>query len=137
MNGQQITEATLMEAILARFPGFGPMWAEHLEFWGDGSRMLGNDVSEFGVYVRGLLERGERTEELEEVFAFAEEMMRAGDEDLKDQIATNFLENLVNAAGEDEAYDNLFVGLLGPLSLEYCKEWNRFSGGGIPALERA
>ena len=137
MTGQTPTEDTLMDEVLARFPGFAPMWEEHLEFWGGDVRGVGNDVAEFSAYVRKRLEGRERTGELERIFAFAEEMMRAGDEDLKDQIATNFLENLVNAAGEDEAYDNLFVGLLGPLSLEYCKEWNRFSGGGIPALERA
>jgi hypothetical protein len=139
MRAEKVTEATLMDAIIARFPGFKPMWEQHLAFWEDASRarMIGNDVAEFSAYVREVLGRKERTEELEQIFAFAEELMREGDEDVKDQIATNFLENLVNSAGQDPAYDALFVSLLGPESLGYCKEWNRFSGGGIPALENA
>ena len=136
MTGQTPTEDTLMDEVLARFPGFAPMWEEHLEFWGGDVRGVGNDVAEFSAYVRKRLEGRERTEELERIFAFAEEMMRDGDEAVKDQIATNLLENVVNSAGQDDAYDALFVSLLGPLSLAYCQEWNRFSGGGIPALEK-
>ena len=126
-----------MDAVLSRFPAFRPMWEEHLEFWDVDTRMVGNDVAEFGAYVIGLLEQGERTEELELIFGFTEDLMRDADEDVKDQIATNFLENIVNACGQDPAFDTLFVSLLGPESLAFCKEWNRFSGGGIPALENA
>lgn len=135
-QASDITEETLMEAILGRFPGFGTMWEEHLAFWEDDRRMVGNDVAEFSAYVRDLLARKERTRELEEIFVFAEELMRDGSPDVKDQVATNLLENVVNSAGQDSEYDALLVSLLGPHSLAFCKEWNRFSGGGIPALER-
>ena len=61
------------------------MWKGCLAFRKGSRRGPGNDVVEFSVEVRGLLEGGARTGELERRLARVEEVMRDGGEDPKDQ----------------------------------------------------
>lgn len=128
-------EATLMPDLVARFPGFAPAWAAHLDYWEGEPAGLCNDMAEFAVWVAGLLEAGARTPELEAVFGQVESLIGEGTEPVKDAVATCFLENIVNRIEPGTAWRGLFVGLLGPRSLAFCKAWDAFSGGGVPGLD--
>ena len=127
MNGYD--RATLMADLVARYPGFQDTWRAHLDYWEGEEAGLCNDMAEFAVYVGTLLEENERTPELEAIFGHVESLLDDGTEEVKDAVATCFLENLVNRLEPGTAYRELFTGLLGPKSLAYCKEWSAFSGG--------
>ena len=135
MNGYD--KSTLMPDLVARYPGFQDAWQAHLDYWEGEEAGLCNDMAEFAVYVGALLEANSRTPELEGIFGHIESLLEGGTEEVKDAVATCFLENIVNRIEPQTPYGELFTSLLGPKSLAYCKEWSAFSGGGTPAPDDA
>jgi hypothetical protein len=127
MNGYD--KATLMPDLVARFPGFEDLWLAHLDYWEGEPAGLCNDMAEFAVYVGSLLQENTRTPELETIFAHAESLLADGSDEVKDAVATCFLENIVNTIGPDTGWRDLFAGLLGPKSRAYCNDWDAFTGG--------
>jgi hypothetical protein len=125
----------VMPELVERFPGFRPRWDAHVDFWEGEEAGLCNDVAEFAHYIHETLEHDPDSEVLPAALTRAEELLETGTDEVKDAIATCFLENLVNRITQETAYTQTFVSLLGPRSLEYCRAWNEFSGGGIAELE--
>jgi hypothetical protein len=64
---------------------------------------------------------------ISEIFDVAEDFLASEVQELKDAVATCFLENLQNVTSShlDPAS---FVSLLGPRSKEYCIAWDKFTG---------
>lgn len=62
------------------------------------------------------------------VFDVAERLMVEGDNEVKDAVATCFLENLLNVASAGRIDASKFVDLLGPESRAYCRAWDEFTG---------
>jgi hypothetical protein len=74
------------------------------------------------------IKRGER------FFFFAEECLEEGDSNVKDAIATCFLENLLNAVSDEIIKLESFVQYLGENSKEFCKSWDLLTGVNTPGL---
>ena len=116
-----------MKTILMEFPSFEERWKEHLNYWGEEEAGLCNDMAEFSYHVVDLIVSGD-TENLAVIFKLIERLMSDGDEDVKDCVATCFLENLMNRVSDDVFPAANFVHLLGPESRAYCKAWDEFTG---------
>lgn len=58
-----------------------------------------------------------------------ERVLDEGDESSKDAVASGFLEALVAAADGGDVAVGRLMGLLGPLSIEYCDAWRSFTEG--------
>jgi hypothetical protein len=122
-----------MNLVLERFPGFRARWQVHVTWWEGEEAGLCNDISEFGRYVKHLIAAGEAGT-LPEVFAFIEELMDQGDNEVQDAIATCCLENLLNYSSGGSIAPESFVHLLGSKSREYCRTWDEFTGVRTPGL---
>jgi hypothetical protein len=71
--------------------------------------------------------------DLEPLFQAIERLMLEGNEDVKDAVATCFLENVLNATSKDVPAER-FVPLLGPESRAFCRAWDEFTGVKTPGL---
>lgn len=124
-----ITEEQYMVLILEKFPNFKKMWSEHLEWWGDEKAGLSNDMAVFSRYTIELLKNSEINHtELHEIFILIEKFMTDGSENLKDAVATCFLENIINATSWKTVNPLSFVNLLGAESKNFCKAWDEYTG---------
>lgn len=129
----KFTEDNCMDEVLNAAPGFRPAWQEHLDFWDGEPAGLTLDMIELATYASALLELGEK-DELPRIFALMESMLGEGSEDVKDAVATGFLETVVNPVTAETPYLPALVGLLGEKSKAYCQDWLRFTGGKLPDL---
>jgi hypothetical protein len=107
-------------------PEFGERWRIHRDYWNGAEAGLCNDVAEFSRFASDLIIEG-RIEDLREIFALIEELIVNGDEDVKDAIATCFVENLANWFVNNPSHEQ-FIKLLGPASRAYWKAWDDFTG---------
>lgn len=64
----------------------------------------------------------------ERIFDSIEFLLEMGDEEVKDAVTTCFLENLLNAMSGGSMKAKDFVRYLKPLSIEYCRAWDAFTG---------
>ena len=121
--------------ILERFPGFQSGWTAHLEYWEGEAAGLCNDMGAFTHYVCELLAAREPpSAELRAIFEMIEDLMVRGDEEVKDAVATCFLENLQNSESAGRIKAESFVPLLGKESRAYCRAWDAFTGTKTPGL---
>jgi len=72
--------------------------------------------------------------EHESVLECIEDLMREGCDDVKDAVATGFLEHLLNKASSGRLYFPTIAPLLGPECVRYCKAWDEFTGIKTPGL---
>jgi hypothetical protein len=81
--------------------------------------------------------REERKDNIKELMGIAEILLEHGSEDVKNAVATCYIENLVNTASDEKekavTYET-FIPYLGPKSKEYCKAWDEFTGCKTPGL---
>jgi hypothetical protein len=68
--------------LLGACPGFQPMSAEHLMWWGDEERGVYNDTAELATYLVLSYERGD-TSEFGAVFDTIERILTEGDEEAR------------------------------------------------------
>lgn len=122
-----VTGQECMDLVLREVPEFEPRWKSHLEYWGGEEAGLCNDMGALSSYVEGLAVEN-RQESLRPIFNLAERLMGEGDEEVKDAVATCFLENLINRTSSGGVPAEAFVHLLGPKSRAYCKAWDEFTG---------
>jgi hypothetical protein len=116
-----------MKTILERVPAFRVQWQTHLDYWNGEDAGLCNDISQFSHYVTELVVN-DQLENLSEIFNLIEQLTVDGDAEVKNAIATCFLENLLNVASTGRVDARKFVNLLGPKSRAYCKAWDEFTG---------
>ncbi|HEY9832053.1 MAG TPA: hypothetical protein V6D26_15820 [Stenomitos sp.] len=122
-----------MEEVLKAIPGFRESWQEHLDYWEGQPAGLVMDMIELATYVNNQLSNQEN-HDLENIFRLMETMLNEGTEEVKDAVATGFLESVINPVTKDTEYLPLLVSLLGEKSRAYCQEWLKFSGGELPNL---
>ena len=127
------TQDNCMEEVLKVVPCFRESWQEHLDCWDGKSAGLILDMIELAAYTNQLFLRNE-ADELKNLFSLVETMQNEGTQDVKDAIATGFLESIVNPVTKDTAYLPLLVSLLGEKSRAYCKEWLKLSGEELPGI---
>jgi hypothetical protein len=122
------------EAVARRFPDFVPHWQRYL---GD----LGADAWSPGFVSDALTSLaasrlGELGEEglIQDLFEFAELVLRTGTAAEQEAIATRFLEDLLNMGGSGRFDLEHMLPYLGPLSAEHCRGWDEFNGVRTPGL---
>lgn len=127
-----ITEKDCMGLLLEVVPEFRELWNKHLQWWGNETAGLCNDMSEFSNYIYKNIEN--MTDyELVKIFNIIERLIIEGNADVSTAATTCFLENLQNMS-----YDNpkllRFTKFLGPESRAYCVAWDEFMGVKTPGL---
>ncbi len=116
-----------MSYIFEKVPELSKKWQEHLDFWGEDEPGLCNDLRPLTLLTIDSIEKRD-TECLTRIFNTAEELLVIGDSDVKDVIATCFLESLVNISSAGTISSLSFVNLLGENSKIHCKKWDEFTG---------
>ncbi|MEM9538602.1 MAG: hypothetical protein AAGA60_03720 [Cyanobacteria bacterium P01_E01_bin.42] len=122
-----ISREDCMKQILEQIPDFHSAWSQYCEYWGDDCPGLCSDLTEFSDFVIMLLQNNKHSV-LSKIFLIIENLMLRGDEEVKDAVATCFLENLLNETSFGTINVNEFVHFLGEESYRYCKEWDDFTG---------
>ncbi|MBP7763207.1 MAG: hypothetical protein KA176_11595 [Alphaproteobacteria bacterium] len=116
-----------ISTILSEFPEFLEFWQEHLRYWDGEVRTVGIDVSAFSSFVISEISNMSK-EKRQCVFALVEKSLNYGTEDIKAAVATQFLENLLNAESAKKIKAEDFIDFLQPESRKYCEAWDNFTG---------
>lgn len=66
--------------------------------------------------------------ELEAIFREVERQLIEGSESIRSAVATGLLEALLHVESDKQFDFKVVVSYLGPRSVEYCREWDRFTG---------
>lgn len=109
-------------------PGVRPLYQAHLAWWGEDTPGIYNDVAELVHYLTDAYERGE-TSDFPTVFAFVEDLIRDGDQAVRDVAIVGILETLQNYASHRPFGNRVFVQWLGPLSRQGWAEVERMWEG--------
>jgi hypothetical protein len=117
-----ITKAQCVALILREVPAFCPTWQEHLDCWGDEEAGFWNDVAAFSQFFRDV--SGDLTNDgCSRIFDLIEQLMVEGDEDVRNAVATCFLENIANWVGEDDLPSGADFSYLGEESRTYFQAY--------------
>jgi len=122
-----------MDEVLKAISGFRERWQEHLDYWEGKSAGLVLDMIELAAYTNDQLSKNEN-KDLANIFGLMETMLNEGTQEVKNAVATGFLESVINPVTKDTEYLPLLITLLGEKSRAYCQEWIKFSGGELPNL---
>jgi hypothetical protein len=102
-------------------------WEAHLSRWRNAERNLCHDLEEVAEHAIDELVRC-KGGEIQRLLGAVEELMVDGTDEVREAVATCFLENLQNAASAGRFPARRFVEFLGPRSAEHCRAWDRFTG---------
>jgi hypothetical protein len=114
-----IPKPQVIPILLARCPGFRPIWENHQEFWEGEEAGIYNDLAEFATFIVDAFARQD-TEPIVAAFAAIEELLGKGDEEVRTAASIGFLEDIQNIASHHPFGASVFVQWLGPKSKE---EW--------------
>jgi alpha-glucuronidase len=114
-----IKKAEIMPLILARCPGFTPIWEKHQAFWEGKEAGIYNDLGEFATFIVDAYARQE-IEPIVVAFAIIEELLAGGDEEVRAAASIGFLEDVRNIASWRPFGAAVFIQWLGP---ESKKAW--------------
>ena len=128
------TSDNCMDYILTHIPGFQKSWEEHVLWWGEDQRGLGNDVAAFSRYIVNLLSSGQDVS-WENVCGVIEVLLSRGDQEVRNAMATNCLENVINRVSDGGIDAKPFLARLGKESRKYCIAWDDFTGVRTPGLQ--
>ena len=128
-----IKKAQALEYFRAFHPLFEACWKEAVETL---EELAPNVV--YGNFARTLCELVEKDPSIDiaPMINYVEILMNCGTEELKDLIATYFLEALLAAADRQPQVMAPVLQLLGPSSKNYALGWNDFSGCTNKGLEK-
>lgn len=126
-----------MEKFIDITPGFISHWERHKEYWGDDERGLCIDLAAYSEFVCERLNDFSEEQRLS-VFRMAEFLLLNGNDEVKDCVATCFLESICNKISADGSKNGLdaelVVPYLGEKSREYVRAWDEFTGIKTPGL---
>jgi hypothetical protein len=114
-----IQKPQVIPLLLARCPGFQPIWEKHQEFWAGEEAGIYNDLAEFATFIVDAFARQE-TEPVVAAFATIEELLDEGDEEVRTAASIGFLEDIQAIASHRPFGAAAFVQWLGPKSK---REW--------------
>jgi len=123
---KEITKERCMEMILNKFPDFIRNWEKYIDEWQNVSPGFTIDMCEFAEYVVNSIQQ-EREIELDRVFQLVEYFIISGDEEVKNAVATGFLEYILNATSR-RIDPSSFVPFMGESSKNFCREWDKLNG---------
>ena len=116
---------------LARLRGLGGEFHESAERlakeWVPESPPITALMYEFGRVIANAA-RSERVEIVRDSMLLVEQLMKDGDQDLKDAVATGLLECLLAEASAGKLNFAVIVPYLGKHSRAYCRAWDSFTG---------
>jgi hypothetical protein len=114
-----IQKSQVVPLILARCPGFQPIWEKHQELCQGEEAGIYNDLAEFATFIVDAYARQD-TEAIVAAFGAIEELLGEGDEEVRTAAAIGFLEDIQTIASHRPFGPTVFVQWLGPKSKE---EW--------------
>lgn len=134
---QVINEENCIDILLKQFPNSKPFFFRfQQEDINDESeennppprrRSFYGEISEFSDYVSEILQKNADPQYVKEIFDFMEYLLIEGDAEVKNAVATCFLENILNITPR-EVQPHTFVPYLGQKSREFCKGWDSYTG---------
>ncbi len=116
-----------MSYIFQNVPQLYKKWQEHLDFWDKEEPGLCNNLRPLIQLTIDSIEKRD-SDCLIRIFNTAEELLVIGDSDVKNAIATCFLESLVNISSAGAISSLSFVNFLGKNSKIHCKKWDESTG---------
>lgn len=117
----------LMSFLLNEVPEFQSAWEMHQSEWNGEIAGLCNDMTAFADFTEKQI-KIENVKVLTRIFILIEALMAQGEQEVKDIVATCFLENLLNDVSAKRIPANGFLSYLGPKSTDYCRAWDDFTG---------
>lgn len=121
----EINKDNCIQYLRERYPSLDPYWNDHIATWGENIGLTIH-LWPFSDYVADVT-RSKNDMMLKKIFADVEFLITQGDADVKNAIATSFLESLLSMS-ENQQELQIFIKYLGKESLAYCKAWNDFTG---------
>lgn len=120
------------------YPEFALIVQEEKQFYKD----FNHDYTEHSffraltIFTKNLI-KNKKSKDIKKLMEIAEILLEHGSVDVQNAVATCYIENLVNAASNDEGkivkYET-FVPYLGPKAKEYCRAWDEFTGCKTPGV---
>lgn len=112
-----IQKSQIIPLVLARCPGFQPIWEKHRELWEGEEAGIYNDLGEFAAYIVDAY-ASQDIETIVAAFRLVEELLVDGDEEVRTAAAIGFLEDVQNSASWRPFGETVFIQWLGPKSKE-------------------
>lgn len=75
------------------------------------------------------------TTDLKAVFDLVESLLADGEESVKNAVSTGFLESLLSESSAGRLDFRKIAPFLGHKAIQYCREWDKFTGCATPGLE--
>ncbi|AIL13718.1 hypothetical protein IM40_09880 (plasmid) [Candidatus Paracaedimonas acanthamoebae] len=124
--------------ILSYLPNFKPKVLDYHNELKDNpteNPTLCGDLTELVDFYKDLKESPKvNRKEIIEIFKVMEELAAQGDKNVKGALEVCFFESIINSLGTDEKALKEFFKMLGPASLELCKQNDAFWGTRTPGL---
>ena len=120
---KQITEETLIDYLLNKFPDFEPYWKEYCDSRGD-SHGLYFDFIPFEDYTMDVISSKNHSL-IKEIFDCMEFLLNNADGEVQNTIATGYLETILNRSDETNEVE-FFKSYLGEESLGSINAWIEF-----------
>lgn len=121
----KINSEILINLIKDVFPDYLPYWESFVKDWGE-SEGLSIKMIPFNEYAIQIIKIND-LQEMQKIADFAEFLIRHGDEKIQSAMTTVLLEDLMSHDKHEIKFSN-FAKHLGSKSLEYCREWDKFTG---------
>jgi hypothetical protein len=116
-----IQKSQIVPLILARCPGFQPIWEKHLELWEGEEAGIFNDFAEFATFIVNAYANQE-TETVVAAFGLIEELLNDDDEEIRAAASIGFLEAVRNSASWRPFGAAVFAQWFGPKTKEAWAE---------------
>ena len=129
----QITTSDALKELVHLDESFASALAESQSECGDEELLL---VALMGDFAHTIVDQvdSKTPAQMQRLFQYLEALMQEGEEDMQTAIATGFLESLLSASSSGRLDFARIVSFLGPLSRQYCKDWDEFTGCFTPSL---
>lgn len=126
-----VPTSVVLKKLFITFPDFKSFWEDEVDlFWDGDSPGISADMSVFSHYIRELISMDTSINDklISDSFTLAEMWLNNGTDEVKDAVATCFLENLANSVSWGRISGKNFVRHLGKESKKYCRAWDEFTG---------
>ena len=116
-----IQKTQVIPLLLAKCPGFQPIWEKHQKSWQGEEAGIYNDMAEFATFIVDAYARHD-TKPIVAAFGVIEELLGEGDEEVQTAAAVGFLEDIQTIGSHRPFGAAVFVQWLGPKSKKAWSE---------------